>query len=551
MIAHPNRSKKKPRTTTTSTSPNPRPAPRAPRPRRIEDPHDYSALLAGVTWSFAAAGSHLFCTDAEGLYETYLKNIPARFRQHHTCTACRKFIETYGGLVSINLDGTLTTAMWRRQTMPDFYRPAFQALHDRVQNANVTSVFLTGEKTWGLPETGTWKHMAVRPPAHLVYRGGALTAGQAMAAVRENVKTVSTALGEFTPAMLDQALRLLEGERLSNSEKFIGPARWLRQLHNRPKGPKGTNLLWAAVAAAPEGYCHPRASVIGTLLEDIAAEKGFEDIRRSFNAKLHPLDYQRPQAAPKAGNIQAAEVLVEKLGIAASLERRFARLDELETIWLPRTPAPPAPGARGVFGHLLSEPDLVPPLDLPSLRVTWEKFCRTVLPNAEKIDVKLGARAPLLAFTTAQNPDAPLIFKWDNPVAWYLYGSRVPGQSGSAPTAWGVTANKWLRVTAIAPLPTMWGDRPQPHLGEGVVLVIANCVDRTSNQGNALLPEILRGDLHGVRATIEAYAASAVLGGRENASACGLDIRKGSQWTTEVRVFAMSAWAEYAIDRWD
>ena len=83
------------------------------------------------------------------------------------------------------------------------------------------------------------------------------------------------------------------------------------------------------------------------------------------------------------------------------------------------------------------------------------------------------------------------------------------------------------------------------------MLVIANCLDRNTNQGNALFPETLRADLHGVRSTIEAYSRNAVLGGRESASACGLDIRKGSQWTANVRVFASSGWAEYTIDRWD
>lgn len=551
MIAHPNRSKKKPRTTSRTT------ASPAPRPRRMQNPRDYTDLLTGVTFAFQRNISPLFCTDAEGLYDIYLSSIPSRFRQHHTCSACRRFIETYGGLVYIRQNNNATgvlgeqvPAMWLPEVMPDFYRPAFKAMHDRVMRAKVTSPFLTKERTWGLPSNDGWAHMAVMALPHQVYEGIALTAGQAMAAARENVKTVSIALGEFTPAMLDQALRLLESERLVRSEKFIGPARWLRSLHDLPKGPRGHNLLWAAVAAAPDGYCHPRASVIGPLLEDIAAGKSFEDIRGSFNAKLHPLDYQRPQAAPAAGNIKAAEALVDKLGIARALERRFARLDELETIWKPRTPAPPAPGARGVFGHLLPAAD-APPVELPAIPITWDKFSRVVLPNADKIEVRLGYRAPLIAFTTAQNPDAPLIFKWDSPVAWYLYGHRPGAEPGSEPSAWGVAANSWLRVTAVVPLPTMWGDRPSPHLEEGVVLVIANCVDRTVGQGNALFPETLRGDLHGVRATIEAYSKSAVLGGRESASACGFDIRKGSQWTAAVRVFASSGWAEYTIDRWD
>src|ERR1019366_3072135 len=157
----------------------------------------------------------------------------------------------------------------------------------------------------------------------------------------------------FTPPMLDEALRLLRAESLSNSERFISPVQWLRTLHDRPKGRAGENVLWRAIASAPDGYCHPRASVVGSLLEDIAAGKPFAEIKRAFDAKLHPLIYQRPQAAPTAGNIKAAEAIVEKLGIAPSLERRFARLDEVLpwAIWQPKAPAAPQ-NTGGVFGHL-------------------------------------------------------------------------------------------------------------------------------------------------------------------------------------------------------
>ncbi len=51
--------------------------------------------------------------------------------------------------------------------------------------------------------------MAVTPPAQLVFRERARTAGQAMAAARENLRTVATALEEFDARVLDQALRVL------------------------------------------------------------------------------------------------------------------------------------------------------------------------------------------------------------------------------------------------------------------------------------------------------------------------------------------------------
>src|SRR6185437_11657230 len=112
----------------------------------------------------------------------------------------------------------------------------------------------------------------------------------------------------------------------------------------------------------------------GTLLEDIAAGMSFEAVKARFAAKMRPDVYQRPQAAPAAGNIRRAEQIVEALGIAASLPRRYARVDELrdKALWLPR-PKTAAP-AGGVFGHLT--PRAATPTTSLVAKVppmTWEK----------------------------------------------------------------------------------------------------------------------------------------------------------------------------------
>lgn len=507
--------------------------------------HDYSALLIGVRAAFDAVSDHarLFLTDATGLNDLYLGSLPQE-RQTHNCHACRRFIEVYGGLVAITEAGETIPVMWQPEGVPEFYQETFAALRAKVKHARVTSVFLTKQAVWGTPLTGEWSHMAVNAPAQFVYREGALTAGQAMAAAKENYRTVATALTEFKPAMLDQALRLLSADALARSERFIGPVKWLRALHDRPKGRVGENLLWRAIASAPEGFCHPKSSVVGPLLNDIAEGLPFEEIKAKFEAMLHPLRYQRPTAAPSAGNIRVAEALVEKLGIASALERRFALVEELETIWLPKAPAKPAGGIGGVFGHLQAKDSgAVPVIDLPTMTITWEKFLRTILPDAERMDIRVPSQGNFEAYLTAARADAPIIFKWDNPVSTYVY------HHGSVASRWGLVAGSWANVVAISPRPNLWGSA-KPHLGEGLLLVIAGAADSTTNQGNALFPETLRDDLHGVRSTIEAYSRSAVIERPEGQLACGYGIGKG-RIDCILRVYAGGGWAPYKIDRWD
>jgi hypothetical protein len=518
---------------------------RATKPRVVSSDHDrdYSALLASVHRSFAAStasGARLFCTDAAGLNDLYLDNLPDE-RQTHNCHACRRFIETFGALVTIDEAGDTAPVMWNDP--PEFYAPAFSAMAKAIKRAKVTGPFLTKADTWGTPQTGAWTHMHVNPARSYVYREGALTAGQAMAAQRENTRIVGVALGEFKPAALDQAIRILSADALDRSERFLAPVQWLRALHDRPKGQRGTNVLWREVASAPDGYCHPRASMTGTLLEDIEAGMDFDTIATRWRAKMHPLQYQRPQAAPTAGNIAAAEALVAKLGIARSLDRRFARLDEIETIWRP-APAEAQAATGGVFGHLKPKGAVAPSVALPSATMTWDKFTRTVLPTAERIEFNVPTHGDFMAFLTAQHADAPPIIKWGNSVSSYVY------HGGSAARIWGLSPG-WVNVTGIALRSNLWGAEPRPEFGIGAMVILQGAVDSRDNQGNALFPEILRADLRGARASIEAYSRTAQIGGRAEASACGHSVNNKGALPQPLRVLTAGAWREYRIDRWD
>ena len=78
---------------------------------------DYKLFLEGIKYSFNNAvkmgHNHLFTTDANGLYDTFLDCLPAEFRQIYNCNACRHFVNKFGGLVVIDENtGEQTPAMW-------------------------------------------------------------------------------------------------------------------------------------------------------------------------------------------------------------------------------------------------------------------------------------------------------------------------------------------------------------------------------------------------------------------------------------------------------
>ena len=80
-----------------------------------DDSHDYLPFLHAHREHFSRTiegVKALFTTDAADLFATFLANLPPDQRQHHTCQACRHFVERFGDLVTIDEAGHTTPAMW-------------------------------------------------------------------------------------------------------------------------------------------------------------------------------------------------------------------------------------------------------------------------------------------------------------------------------------------------------------------------------------------------------------------------------------------------------
>ncbi|WP_441286529.1 hypothetical protein ACSRUE_29770 [Sorangium sp. KYC3313] len=531
------------------------------------DDERYPAFLEAIRARFGevtAGGARLFTTDAAGLFDAFLDGLRADRRQHYTCSACRRFVERFGGLVKVAPDGTATSIAWAPEAAPPFFRASVEAMALLVARAKVTGVFLSEERTWGMPSNKSqkppfsWKHMAVAPGRELVFKPSAVqTTSQVVAEKLQDYGTLCRGLAEFPLEVVRQAHTLLTTGNLYRSEKCIGVAKWLVDLHEARAATRNPvtrdNLTWLAAATAPAGFCHVRSGMIGTLLEDIQAGLGFSDIKAKFDAKMHPLLYQRPQAAPSAGNIAQAEAIVQKLGSAGALERRFAKLEDIQALWKPKAGAPQE-RSGGVFGHLKAKiSTAAASVEQPPVVMTWEKFQRTVLADAERIEFFVPEQnASYAALVTAANPDSPPILQWDreekrNQVSWYMY------VKGSPASAWNLKAGQFQDVTAIALQPTMWdGPDKYPHQGQSVFFLLDGARDVNHERSGGFFPEDLRSEYHGIRATMEAYAKNATIAGAKEASACGIKLRKSAgTWDYLFRVTTKNGRVTYKLDRWD
>lgn len=405
--------------------------------------------------SMVQSGVKLFKTDATGIYDLFLSNLPAYSQQHYNCNACRHFFDRFGGLVTIDEKGDIHSVLWDEKSAPTFFVNAVNAIKINVLTSKVTGVFLSEEKTLGYPKTGVWTHPHAKLPSSMVFRSRNESAGQAMAKKQQEFGMVIRALRDFSMDTVDKALALINSETLYRGDKAKPNVEWfkglLESLQHVNNSKRYSNLVWLAVASASEGFTHIRSSSTGVLLKAITEGLPTEEIQSKFYDIMNPANYQRSQSAPSDKAIYEAEKLIVNMGLEESLERRYAKFEEVPLAWKPEaeTKVEPKKPTGGVFGHLMAKAKTENIMSLPTSVMTWDKFCRTVLPTADGLEVLVDNPSKFMALVTAVNPEAENILQWNNPFSWYYHAGIDAEMKRRVEEAGGRYEDNELRVSLM------------------------------------------------------------------------------------------------------
>lgn len=526
----------------------------------------FDAWRARIAATFTSETAHgtepvfdvLQSTDERAqLWRTYQRLFPpGAVRQHHNCQACRRFVQRYGGLVTVKPDGRVCSAVW---PVGEGNNPYLQisagmniAVSRFIRRGQITP-FVTNDTMLGETDSSGWTHFVLSIPENMRYKGP-LEPHEVVAQKQQDMLTVRRAMIRYTPPPLRDLHTILQMAG-GHCTKLLPQIQWMLDLHallarQTRERAHGAPLLTRAIMLAPAGFCHPTSGAVGALmdlLKDGASHKAVVDRAQQL---LDPGTYQRPQAAPKAGTIDAAEKLVLKMGIERSLERRHATLSDVpnRAIYWGARPQTPAP-AKGVFAALrtTSVPKLSDAL-LPPKTMSWARFVRDVLSTAERVEALVPVRGPFFSLMTAAHRDAPPILKWDNerarnPVSWYVYSM------GSTASSFNLTANQWVEVDYMLRRPDQWG--VAPHLDtSGAIMFVLHGARDTYHPGLALFPEIIKSDLHGVRSVIEAYSNRNRLPAAPKAQVAGLMFDKTMEtWGLQLRVTTGGVRVHVVLDR--
>lgn len=528
----------------------------------------FNRLLHDLTFNGTKPVFVMRPAGGQDLWEVFINSFTdPDERQYNNCHACRRYIQQFGNLAVLGnhyrplplFPGGYTEDMTAARAVSGDFFKAIKNVHEAVARGTITSVFYTDQARWGTSENDGWHHFHADAPRAMVQsRRAAFAPDQLMARSREDHRTLTAALQEIRPETIRTILNMIALGSLYRGDKIKPQAEWLLELLTY-KSSHRVNRIWYAVASAPAGWCAPRSSVLGSLIEDLQSGFSPETAASRFAAKLNPLQYQRPQAAPKAGTILTAQRRFEQLGLEPALKRRAAHTGDVqEWVWKPsERPTLQQPQRTGLFSDLTPAAPEPAGQKLPARRpYTWVKFSAEILPTVAEIRFVVPTRGPFGAFTTACDPFAPPILQWDrsgcrNPVAWYQY------IHGSYAVNFGLNPQQPSRVLGITKLPPEWNGGNYPHFAKGVLIVLERCHD-TGSPDLALFPEILRSDLHEVRSVIEAYSKKNMLQklGVPLQHAAGILIRSGeyhggySGYKLHV-TFKNGDKAEFTISAWD
>lgn len=393
----------------------------------------FNELLQAISTSVAKmpAGTPLFrlnlagylgcyeINEAVDLFSVFLTKLPnVDWSLHYTCNCCRNWFRHYVDLVWIDNKGRQHSLLWNltKDECPVEFRDSIRILDDYLASKPIVSVFYSKDRVLGIKTLNNWNHLWINNPAVF---SSSMSAHQKSSEKTQEKALLSSTFAEFDKSIVEKAINYLKSGTFYRAEKGLPVLEWLLNIYNNRQN---TNLLWREVAMAPDGWCHVKNGVAGTLLDDIKAELPIEIVKRNWELKVDPLNYQRPTTISQ-GNVLVAEKKIADLGLESSLQRRFATLeDPMVHIWWAEEEKKPT---GGLFSSLKVTKQATPSTVLPAVTMTWVKFLSTLCTKdpTVKIEAEVTFTSKLMSLVTAVDNNSKPILQWDtedhrNPMSW-------------------------------------------------------------------------------------------------------------------------------------
>jgi len=376
--------------------------------------------------------NRLFQVDITGdeLWEHYLDSFPSgsnvlfRERTEHDCSCCKNFIRQVGGLISIDNKGNIHTIWDKVKNLSDRYRIVTKSMSTLVKSKDISHIFFTNEKSYGLlnnrellnDSVKVWSHFQLDMPDQ-VFRA---ESGMYKARIMSNIESTMLAVDSITLDSLSIILELIAQGTLYKGDEFKSSVEQFERLLKKLSKFKGKKRELIVYREAIGAF---RSSVIGTLACDLSDGLDIESAVGKYEAKVAPENYQRPTAIVTKSMIKKAKEKVMQLELQDSLARRHAVMDDItinNVLYADRD-------TKKILDpfDVLEEaiPDKVKNYDKIE-EVSIDTFVKDILPKVDTLELlfERDLKPNLMTLVAPVNGDANSILKWDNNFTWTYNG---------------------------------------------------------------------------------------------------------------------------------
>jgi hypothetical protein len=367
------------------------------------------------------SSQELYTVDVDDIWDKYLSAFPIgtdpihRVNTWHNCNCCKNFIRNIGRLRTIDGD-----TVWDDVNLPMPYNIVATALRDLVRQAPITGVYRTDQASYGSgpnrdkeDPTIKYDHFFGRVVKHRVSQPS-----KERGDLNNLFGVFKRGLDQFTPAVLQQALEMIDENRLYRGAEFRAQVSGFLDLARQYDG--SDTFVWKHLKTRVAGL---RNVSIGTFLIELAEwndpnnksmKRDPDEAAEAFGRMLDPNNYKKPKSLVSQKQIDAALAKIEEMGM--DVTRRMATIDDIP------------------MEHLLfvaNNDRINSPLELLMAGVAFNKkkpskdgetidadsFLKTILPGAKKVELLIEHPGNFMTLTTGSS-----IFKWDNPFSWSYDG---------------------------------------------------------------------------------------------------------------------------------
>ncbi len=451
-----------------------------------------SAIQKKVT-EFTKDGTKIFLTDVDKdkMWEIYLESFPAgtneiyKERTEHDCNCCKNFIRQFGNVVAV-VNGNIES-IWDLVDVEYPYDVVAGKLSEYVKSASIKNLFIAESAKIGTDKnvqlleepdtlgnkTKTWEHFHVKLPSSYVNRGSKSIPDN-MGTYRSNKETFKRALDELsldaaetivTLSNMEEGALYKGKEFLPAIKAFINTKVEYDEIEDSLDSELPEDEFKALLKSKQDNWCwlnsfnNPvaklRNSAIGSLLINLSDGEDMVVAVKKYEAVVAPRNYKRSKSLVTPKMVENANKTVIELGYENSLERRYARKDDI-TI------------NNVIFadGRVKSDMKKSPLMELAEdvstvsakkfdhlNEVNIKDFIKDVVPFSKSIEVLVENKhtSNLMSLVAPNNIGSKSMLKWNNNFSWAYNGDITDSMKERVKAAGG-------KVDGVLRFSIQWND---------------------------------------------------------------------------------------------